>query len=1255
MKKRKKFSIGILFFLISLVIILLIEENKISTYIGEKIKERLLEKLKIKLFYDNIHFSIFKGFSLKNVFITDNQGKLLFKAKEVLLIPKITSINKKIKISKLWINNAEFYIELFQKNNSEILNLKKIINKISSYINHIIITDFTITLYTTNGKFHFTKVFLDALIDEKLEFLFRFHQNKDNFFKIMGYSNKNLALNGELNIKNIPEFLTFLKQINILKNNNLNLTPSGTVSGNFDAIYSFNNKKLEYSMDLDLKNITTNFKNIALKKIYGNLYIDNEDIELNINGKIFNSEFNIKTKKLKQYYICKGKITKLFFEDIKKIPDLINKNLYISGIGKANFDLKFTDINNINGKIDLKIGALEFQNYNFSNANLKIKLSKDKLSLTKGQFLFGPLWDVTCTGEVTIKPEFNIKIPFYASNHLMPDTIWEGTINKNKESTIINSIIRFKKYTFPFIIDFKKLPEFKGTLDFKYINANWIGETFLKKREWLALVEFESTYPLIEKLTGSMSLKKNKEKIYEIRNGKIKGKYIKGNFNGYLGATEGSLKITLSGNTQAFKEFKKFQDFNNLNFTSKITLSGGFLNPNINIIIKTPYGIISGNSDFKKLKIDCNLFNISLLFDYDLLKKDWNIKSNTKNINPELLKILKQYFKKNIPLFKKMVFNFKGCGNKTTIKELNFDLNIEKIKDFYSLSNLKISGHIKDKILTLKKLTLTSSNNGNINLHQNLWVDVYNKNAKIHLNANNYKISLNNNNDIFINGTLDFSIKNNNKFLGNLNIEGILVYNKKEYPFKIITSFKNHNLIINQLDLFYKNLKNFKGICNFTLFKDKLIIQDTNIKNENFYISTNIYISKENIEKFSIKFQDLKLKNSKINLLYYKNKISGTINISKESLKKLLPFDKIPPISIKGELQNNKGHFKVMIDYNDNPIDAESLLNIKYNPKKIYINGDLFIKNSTIFLKNNPEIDFNSIDFSPFYFNINVNIGENVWIKNPMFNSEIFGKFTVSGINYPSITFKGNLEMKRGTILYFTQYFEIITGKIFYQSLEFNNNPDKKNTKKINISTNSKQFKAEYIYSEKKHEIIIDNEDTLFKDQTNIYISILAYKKINNIDVYMQVSGPISNMKILFYSNPEIPPDKLQQLVQGNNTIFSNKEFSENQLKETLKFNIQSLLFSQMSNDIAKKLSLQELEFRKLSNNDLNSKEYNIKLGKYLSPKFYFRYYYKQTQYYNEQQQFEIQYQTNKHLFLEGLYDEYKEDYRFGLQYSISF
>ena len=71
--------------------------------------------------------------------------------------------------------------------------------------------------------------------------------------------------------------------------------------------------------------------------------------------------------------------------------------------------------------------------------------------------------------------------------------------------------------------------------------------------------------------------------------------------------------------------------------------------------------------------------------------------------------------------------------------------------------------------------------------------------------------------------------------------------------------------------------------------------------------------------------------------------------------------------------------------------------------------------------------------------------------------------------------------------------------------------------------------------------------------------------------------------------------------------------------------------------------------------NRLNSKEYNIKLGKYLSPKFYFRYYYKQTQYYNEQQQFEIQYQTNKHLFLEGLYDEYKEDYRFGLQYSISF
>lgn len=587
---------------------------------------------------------------------------------------------------------------------------------------------------------------------------------------------------------------------------------------------------------------------------------------------------------------------------------------------------------------------------------------------------------------------------------------------------------------------------------------------------------------------------------------------IKSNFIGDLKQIE--FKNILESNSIKIDDFFLKIDSSNLNGVAKID------NKNIEIVstfdIFTNYANKKSNLDLKLNLDDFENLSLNSKSVIESLKyENFNLKE-LGNIN------INSSYKKN---FLNMDLNSKYINmnlNTKNLKKIMFDFNIKNLNpnNIYKLDNnikiSKISSNIKGEFednLTLKSNTI-------LNDSFNIDVEVKNKNSNLETKFENisFKSILNKNGEVL---NIKTDIKELNLFEKEL--KKIL-----EIPDLNLFGFVNINLEI------------LKNRVNFDILTPKISFLNQNIQNIDI---------KGNFEEERVIFDNIDFHINKIYDINFNKKFTllkkAFFNISNFSSN--FEFENITINSSKDKKDlilniTTKDFFVEHLLYGKGFINSNVDININEN-SKIYISG--FVNpNKLVSSYNIPALNIsNDRDI------IIVNSGDNE-IKKDFFTKNIALDLKIISKEIKYIT--KNIELKLDADLQIKKEFEEDL-RIFGRVANING-----------------------VFSQLGKTYKIENSNLQFRglETINPILDIKANTKIDNVEIFIDITGNMENPRLNLKSNPSMnSKDILSYLIFG--TKFSNSSMNE-QNKEA-----QASLFilNELSKDYVKELGIDILHF----------------------------------------------------------------------------
>ena len=860
--------------------------------------------------------------------------------------------------------------------------------------------------------------------------------------------------------------------------------------------------------------------------------------------------------------------------------------------------------------------------FNYLSVEFPIKYSKVDGSIYEGIKIYDLNYDDMIKAKtIYLKPniisllvkEINISL-LKVENIIIEDKLI-SFIKESNETQNENS-----SFEFPFSLAIKNLE--LSMYDFSYENQK-IDEIVLNAKninsnlkDKISAILFAKIKSNLASLEANMQIENN---IYKLNSNIDLKEYAKSKIN--LDATGDLEKVSFSIKSDDLKVLNLKENID----IKDIKLIGNYDIKNSNLDISTLTSNLNYEQIFTKLDAKANLLNNdldSLKFQanfyttikksiYKSLEKDLNIKSNFvgdlkhiefKNIlesnsikiDDFLLKIdssnlngVAKIDNKNIEI----VSNFDIFTNYANKKSnLDLKLNLDDFENL-SLNSKSVIESLKYENFNLKEL-------GNININSS-----YKKN--------------------FLNMDL------NSKYINmNLNTKNLK---------KIIFDFNIKNLNPNNIYKLDKNIKISKISSNIKgEFENNLTLKSNTILNDSFNIDVELKNKNSNLEaKFeNISFKSILNKNSEalnikteireLNLFEKELKkileipdlnLFGFANINLEILKNRVNFDILSPkisflnqnienIDIKGNFEEERVLFD-KIDFHINKI-----YDINFNKKftllkKAFFNISNFssnfeFENITINSSKDKKDLILNITTKDFFVehllygkgfinsNVDININENskIYISGFVNPNKLVSSYNIPALNISNdrdiiIVSSGDNEIKKD---FFTKNIsldlKIISKEIKYitKNIELKLDADLQIKKEFeeDLRIFGRVSNINGVFSQLGKTYKIENSNLQFRglETINPILDIKANTKIDNVEIFIDITGNMENPRLNLKSNPPMnSKDILSYLIFG--TKFSNSSMNE-QNKEA-----QASLFilNELSKDYVKELGIDILHF----------------------------------------------------------------------------
>lgn len=860
--------------------------------------------------------------------------------------------------------------------------------------------------------------------------------------------------------------------------------------------------------------------------------------------------------------------------------------------------------------------------FNYLSVEFPIKYSKVDGSIYEGIKVYDLNYDDMIKAKtIYLKPniisllvkEINISL-LKVENITIEDKLI-SFIKESSETQNENS-----SFEFPFSLAIKNLE--LSMYDFSYenqkideivLNAKNINSNLKDKISAILFAKIKSNLANIE---ANIQIENN---IYKLNSNIDLKEYAKSKIN--LDATGDLEKVSFSIKSDDLKVLNLKENID----IKDIKLIGNYDIKNSNLDISTLTSNLNYEQIFTKLDAKVNLLNNdldSLKFQanfyttikksiYKSLEKDLNIKSNFvgdlkhiefKNIlesnsikiDDFLLKIdssnlngVAKIDNKNIEI----VSNFDIFTNYANKKSnLDLKLNLDDFENL-SLNSKSVIESLKYENFNLKEL-------GNININSS-----YKKN--------------------FLNMDL------NSKYI-NMNL------NTKKLK-KIIFDFNIKNLNPNNIYKLDKNIKISKISSNIKgEFENNITLKSNTILNDSFNIDLEVKNKNSNLEaKFeNISFKSILNKNGEVlnikteirelNLFEKELKkileipdlnLFGLANINLEILKNRVNFDILTPkisflnqnienIDIKGNFEEDRVLFD-KIDFHINKI-----YDINFNKKftllkKAFFNISNFssnfeFENITINSSKDKKDLILNITTKDFFMehllygkgfinssvDININENSNIYISGVINPNKLVSSYNIPALNISNdrdiiIVNIGDNEIKKD---FFTKNIEldlkIISKEIKYitKNIELKLDADLQIKKEFeeDLRIFGRVSNINGVFSQLGKTYKIENSNLQFRglETINPILDIKANTKIDNVEIFIDITGNMENPRLNLKSNPSMnSKDILSYLIFG--TKFSNSSMNE-QNKEA-----QASLFilNELSKDYVKELGIDILYF----------------------------------------------------------------------------
>ena len=860
--------------------------------------------------------------------------------------------------------------------------------------------------------------------------------------------------------------------------------------------------------------------------------------------------------------------------------------------------------------------------FNYLSVEFPIKYSKVDGSIYEGIKIYDLNYDDMIKAKtVYLKPNIisllvkeinlsDVKVENITIEDKLISFIKESSETQNENSS----------FEFPFSLVIKNLE--LSMYDFSYENQK-IDEIFLNAKNINSNLKDKISTDIFAKIKSNLAnLEANMQienNIYKLNSNIDLKEYAKSKID--LDATGDLEKVSFSIKSDDLKVLNLKENID----IKDIKLIGNYDIKNSNLDISTLTSNLNYEQIFTKLDAKANLLNNdldSLKFQanfyttikksiYKSLEKDLNIKSN-------FLGDLKQIEFKNILesnsikiddfILKIDSSNLNGVAkidNKNIEIVSNFDI-------FTNYANKKSNLDLKLNLDDFENLSLNSKS-----VIESLKYENFNLKELGNININSsYKKN-------FLNMDL------NSKYINmNLNTKNLK---------KIIFDFNIKNLNPNNIYKLDKNIKISKLSSNIKgEFEDNLTLKSNTILNDSFNIDVELKNKNSNLEaKFeNISFKSILNKNGEalniktdikeLNIFEKELKkileipdlnLFGLANINLEILKNRVNFDILSPkisflnqnienIDIKGNFEEERVLFD-KIDFHINKI-----YDINFNKKftllkKAFFNISNFssnfeFENITINSSKDKKDLILNITTKDFFVehllygkgfinsNVDININENskIYISGFVNPNKLVSSYNIPALNISNdrdiiIVSSGDNEIKKD---FFAKNIaldlKIISKEIKYitKNIELKLDADLQIKKEFeeDLRIFGRVSNINGVFSQLGKTYKIENSNLQFRglETINPILDIKANTKIDNVEIFIDITGSMENPRLNLKSNPSMnSKDILSYLIFG--TKFSNSSMNE-QNKEA-----QASLFilNELSKDYVKELGIDILHF----------------------------------------------------------------------------
>ncbi len=279
-----------------------------------------------------------------------------------------------------------------------------------------------------------------------------------------------------------------------------------------------------------------------------------------------------------------------------------------------------------------------------------------------------------------------------------------------------------------------------------------------------------------------------------------------------------------------------------------------------------------------------------------------------------------------------------------------------------------------------------------------------------------------------------------------------------------------------------------------------------------------------------------------------------------------------------------------------------------YNPvidSSIYIpRGKLGLNSSLI-----PESSTSKPIFHSLKYNFDIEVPRNFWVKNPFLNAEIKGKCSVSG-DLDNFKIDGGINTIQGKIFFKQRQFKIQNGEVKFGGVDNSLDP---------------------------------------------YIFVKSEGQVQSTKIYLTLQGNISNFKPKVYSTPPMSEgDIIAMLTLGrdlNSVSNSNtKELFEDEVLDGLK---NSYISALIGDSLSSALNLDELYLTSAFDKKTGKSQSYVRIGKYLSDKFFMAY--EGTMSDDKDESYIFEYRLPKGFVFSIEFEQPENNQNYGIRYDWNF